>query len=79
MTDSSGNMVNRYAYDEFGNLLNAVEAVSDPFLYVGQYGVMDEDNGLLFMRARYYDPVVGRFIGRGTLFSILLTQKGFFL
>jgi RHS repeat-associated protein len=64
MTDSNGNMVNKYAYDEFGNLLNAVEGISDPFLYVGQYGVMDEDNGLLFMRARYYDPVVGRFISK---------------
>jgi RHS repeat-associated protein len=64
MTDASGNMVNKYAYDEFGNLLNSVEAVWNPFLYVGQYGVMDEDNGLLFMRARYYDPVVGRFISK---------------
>jgi RHS repeat-associated protein len=64
MTDSNANMVNKYAYDEFGNLLNFVEAVSNPFLYVGQYGVMDEDNGLLYMRARYYDPQVGRFISK---------------
>jgi RHS repeat-associated protein len=64
MTDASGNMVNKYAYDEFGNLLNSVEAVSNPFLYSGRYGVMDEDNGLLYMRARYYDPVVGRFINK---------------
>jgi RHS repeat-associated protein len=64
MTDASGTMVNKYAYDEFGNLLNSVEAVSNSFLYVGQYGVMDEDNGLLYMRARYYDPVVGRFISK---------------
>jgi RHS repeat-associated protein len=69
MTDSNGDMVNKYAYDEFGNLLNSVEAVWNPFLYVGQYGVMDEGdgrggNGLLYMRARYYDPVVGRFISK---------------
>jgi RHS repeat-associated protein len=64
MTDSSGNIVNKYAYDEFGNLLNSVEAISNPFLYVGQYGVMDDDNGLLYMRARYYDPEVGRFISK---------------
>jgi len=64
MTDSSGNMVNKYAYDEFGNLMNAVETVPNPFLYVGQYGVMDDDNGLLYTRARYYDPQAGRLINK---------------
>jgi RHS repeat-associated protein len=29
---------------------------------VGQYGVMTEPNGWYYMRARYYDPNVGRFI-----------------
>jgi len=64
MTDASGNLVNKYAYDEFGNLMNAVEAIPNPFLFVGQYGVMDDDNGLLYMRARYYDPQVGRFVNK---------------
>jgi RHS repeat-associated protein len=64
MTDASGNMVNKYAYDEFGNLVNVQETVPNPFLFVGQYGVMDDDNGLLHMRARYYDPQVGRFINK---------------
>jgi RHS repeat-associated protein len=64
MTDSSGNMVNKYSYDEFGNLVNTVEAVPNPFTYVGQYGVVDDDNGLIYMRARYYDPEVGRFINK---------------
>jgi RHS repeat-associated protein len=39
-----------------------VEAVTQPFKYVGQYGVMVEPNGLYYMRARYYDPSLGRFI-----------------
>ncbi|MEW5802483.1 MAG: RHS repeat-associated core domain-containing protein, partial [bacterium] len=30
--------------------------------YVGLHGVMTEPNGLYYMRARYYDPHVGRFI-----------------
>jgi RHS repeat-associated protein len=29
---------------------------------VGQFGVMTEPNGFYYMRARYYDPQVGRFI-----------------
>jgi RHS repeat-associated protein len=64
MTDSNGNIVNEYAYDEFGNIVGNSETVSNPFKYVGQYGVMDEGNGLYNMRARYYDPRTGRFISK---------------
>ena len=32
------------------------------FKFVGQFGVMAESYGLYYMRARYYDPSVGRFI-----------------
>ncbi|MBU3948143.1 MAG: hypothetical protein KJ826_07980 [Proteobacteria bacterium] len=62
MTDSSKNIVNKYAYDEFGNINNEVEAVSQPFKYVGQHGVMAEPNGFYYMRARFCDPKVGRFV-----------------
>jgi RHS repeat-associated protein len=63
MTDSSQNMVNKYAYDAFGNIAaNSVESVSQPFKFVGQFGVMTEPNGFYYMQARYYDPNVGRFI-----------------
>jgi RHS repeat-associated protein len=33
-----------------------------PFKYAGQYGILQEPNGLYYMRARYYDAAVGRFI-----------------
>lgn len=62
MTDQSQTMVNKYAYDPFGDGLNAVENVPQPFKFVGQFGVMSEPNGFYYMRARYYDPEVGRFI-----------------
>ncbi len=61
-TDQSQQIVNKYAYTPFGIITNAVEAVPQPFKYVGQYGVMAEPNGFYYMRARYYDPEVGRFI-----------------
>ena len=64
MTDSSGNIVNKYAYDPYGKVLSQVEGISNPFKYVGAFGVMDEGNGLLYMRARYYDPITGRFISK---------------
>ena len=40
MTDQSQQIVNKYAYTPFGIITNAVEAVPQPFKYVGQYGVM---------------------------------------
>jgi len=64
MTNAAGTIVNKYAYDEYGNVLNQVEAVSNPFKYVGRYGVMHDDTGLLYMRARFYDPEVGRFLSK---------------
>jgi RHS repeat-associated protein len=62
MTDSSQAMVNKYSYDPFGNIVNQQESVQQPFKFVGQHGVMTESNGMYYMRARYYDPEVGRFI-----------------
>ena len=64
ISDSTGAIVNRYAYDPFGQVVNQEETIPNPFKYVGQFGVMDEGNGLLYMRARYYDPEAGRFISK---------------
>jgi RHS repeat-associated protein len=33
-----------------------------PFLFNGRYGVQTDANGLLYMRARYYNPYISRFI-----------------
>ncbi|MBI5634638.1 MAG: DUF1566 domain-containing protein [Nitrospirae bacterium] len=63
VTDSTGAVVEQYGYDEFGKATPAA-SYSNPFRYVGKYGVMDEGNGLLFMRARYYDVENGRFISK---------------
>ncbi|MBN1382241.1 MAG: RHS repeat-associated core domain-containing protein, partial [Deltaproteobacteria bacterium] len=65
MTDDSEAIVNKYAYDSFGNISSRQEAFSQPFQFVGQFGVMMEAVGartFYYMKARYYDPQVGRFI-----------------
>lgn len=61
LTGTDGSYVNRYSYLPFGEDLTKVEGVANPFEYVGQWGVMDEGNGLDFMRARFYDTGLGRF------------------
>lgn len=61
LTGSSGNYINRYTYRPFGEEISETETVANPFEFVGQYGVMEEGNGLDFMRARFYDGGTGRF------------------
>ncbi|WP_421617413.1 RHS repeat domain-containing protein [Brevibacillus sp. TJ4] len=64
VTDSAGNALNRYEYDSWGNPTLQVEGMSNPFLYSGE--MYDKSVGLYYLRARYYDPVVGRFISEDT-------------
>ena len=61
VTGTGGQVLNSYRYDPFGVSLGKTETVANPFEYVGEYGVMNESNGLEFMRARYYSANHGRF------------------
>ncbi len=65
LADKNGTVKNKYAYDDYGNLAtNCTEAVANSFKYVGRYGVMTDLPDLLYMRARYYMPSLGRFINK---------------
>jgi len=59
ITDTSGNIVNSYDYDVWGNFLKKEETIENHFTYFGQ--IYDETTGLYYLRARYYDPTTGRF------------------
>mgnify|MGYP002553224798 CR=1 FL=1 len=52
-------MENRYAYDAFGNLLGQEEAFPNRILYAGQ--LYDQKTDQYYLRARYYNPTIGRF------------------
>ncbi|GAC44187.1 Rhs family protein, partial [Paenibacillus popilliae ATCC 14706] len=39
-------------------------STEQPFLYNGRDGVMTDPNGLYYMRARYYNPEIKRFVNR---------------
>lgn len=68
MSDSSENLVNTYAYTPYGNTTRQ-ESIDNPFEYVGRFGVMAEDNGLYYMRARFYHPGVRRFLSQDTVWG----------
>jgi RHS repeat-associated protein len=61
MTDATGRITEAYAYDPFGRPING-QVSANCFRYLGRHGVMDEQNGLLYVRARYYSTKRGRFI-----------------
>jgi RHS repeat-associated protein len=61
ITDENGGVVNSYKYSPFGISLEKEETITNPFGYVGEFGVMDDGNGLNYMRMRYYQPELGRF------------------
>ncbi|MEN5036762.1 calcium-binding protein [Pseudomonas sp. TWI929] len=62
ITDTNGAYVNQYRYLPFGENLIASEAIENPFEYVGQWGVMKNNDGMSYMRQRLYDQDVGHFI-----------------
>ncbi|MCI5219198.1 MAG: RHS repeat-associated core domain-containing protein [Candidatus Electrothrix sp. LOE2] len=69
MTDEVGNITHQYAYTAYGTVKAVQEEDFNPFRYVGQYGVMYEGNGLYYMRARYYQPELRRFLGEDPIWN----------
>ena len=55
-----------YTYGTYGELLSGDTALTR-FLYNGRCGVSTEDNGLYYMRRRYYNPETKRFINQDIL------------
>jgi len=60
ISDQFGSLVNQYSYDSFGRAVSETELVDYPFGFAG--AEHDEETGLYYMRARYYDTFSGRFI-----------------
>ena len=61
LVDTTGQIETNYAYDPFGVPLVGGE-VYNPYQYTGE--AWDGELELLYLRARYYQPEVGRFITR---------------
>ena len=56
---ANGTKLSDYTYDAFGNEENQ-STDTNPFRYCGEY--TDQESGLVYLRARYYDPQTGRFV-----------------
>jgi RHS repeat-associated protein len=62
IADSMANIVHEYKYSIFGRITEeAGDSIENQFTYTSRE--LDRETGLMFYRARYYDPYNGRFLG----------------
>ena len=62
LSDGNGNVTDRIEYSAYGLTTYRAGTNDTPFLFNGKYGVQTDPNGLLYMRARYYNPYLCRFL-----------------
>jgi len=61
LADSDGRVVHEYAYSVFGKVVEeSGSPVENPFAFTSRE--LDRETGLMFYRARYYSPQMGRFL-----------------
>ena len=84
IVDGNGNLVVEYKYDAWGKTISITGSMADTlgkcnmFRYRGY--IYDGETGLYYLRSRYYNPVIGRFVNSDTLCGILaalLSHNGF--
>jgi RHS repeat-associated protein len=59
LTDNNGQLTDSYTFDAFGLLLNRSGATENNYLFTGEQ--YDPNLGFYYLRARYYNPEIGRF------------------
>jgi RHS repeat-associated protein len=65
LTDDEGDEIDDYTYDVFGAIRSQGGSSDNFWLFTGEQ--QDSDSSFYFLRARYYDPAAGRFLGRDPL------------
>ncbi len=63
LTNGAGTVTDTYRSDEWGSPISSTGSSSQPFGYTGE---PRDGTGLTYLRARYYDPSIGRFTSRDT-------------
>jgi len=67
LTDKDEKITDKYTYLPYGKMIHHSGMNKTRFLYVGKYGIEREASGLYYMRARYYDADIMRFISKDSL------------
>jgi RHS repeat-associated protein len=62
LTDATGTVTDTYDYDAWGNAVHTAGSTPNVYLYRGEQ--YDPDLRLYYLRARYFNPLSGRFLSR---------------
>jgi RHS repeat-associated protein len=62
LTGDNGLVTDRMEYSLYATVTYHVGTSDTPFLFNGRFGVMTDPNGLLYMKARFYNPFLCRFL-----------------
>lgn len=62
LTDANGIATDSYSYDAFGGERSHSGSSGQEFTYTGEQ--VDPEAGLVYLRARYYDALTGRFLSK---------------
>jgi RHS repeat-associated protein len=60
LMNNGGVVTDTYDYDAFGSVVGSTGTTPNVYRYQGE--ALDSETGLYYLRARYYDPTVGRFL-----------------
>jgi hypothetical protein len=78
LTDANGAVTDSFAYGPYGEAWGRTGYTSTPFQFNGRYGVTTEPNGLLCMRARFYHPILRRFLNQVSNATLNATRSALF-
>ncbi len=62
LSNLAGQRTDAYSYDAFGALRSHTGSAAQTFTFTGEQ--VEDGLGLIYLRARYYDPQVGRFVSQ---------------
>ncbi|MGA2435414.1 MAG: RHS repeat-associated core domain-containing protein [Bryobacteraceae bacterium] len=73
LTDPTGAVTDTYDYDAWGNIVSLTGSTSNLYLYRGEQ--YDPDLNLYYLRARYFNPLTGRFLTRDLEAGLKVSPK----
>jgi len=75
ITNATGTVADRYSYNPYGQVVTHTGTTTAALQYNGQYA--DAESGLIYLRARYYDPATGQSITVDPLLSLSAERYGY--
>ena len=69
LTNAAGSVTDTYDYTAFGQLARSSGSTANNYMFAGEQ--LDPASGLYYLRARYMDPRVGRFISTDPFAGVL--------